>query len=139
MDSAMFIFGSVLLVLGLWIIVDDIRFRARARRAFAKVLSTEKVVTRISEGRQGSDGRFKYRDHVAWKTRYTFRAGGRDYTNEGEFDQEPGKVVSIWYDRKHPEMARTYRSRVQYGWTLLFTALIPYGFWLIDIGVIPLP
>ncbi|WP_119422123.1 DUF3592 domain-containing protein [Desertibaculum subflavum] len=138
MDSAMFIFGSVLLGLGLWIVFDDLRFRTRSRRAFATVLSTEKVVTMINEG-QGSDGRFRQREHVAWKTRYTFRAGGRDYTNEGEFPSEPGKVVSIWYDRKNPEWARTFRSKVEFGWILIVTSLIPYGFWLIEIGVIPLP
>ena len=72
-------------------------------------------------------------------TRYSFRASGRDYTNVGEFDTEPGKVVSIWYDRTNPEKARTFKSKVEFGWTLIFTALIPFGFWLIDIYVIPLP
>lgn len=138
MPMVMLIFAAVLFGLGLWIVVDDLRFRVTRRRAFATVLTTERVETLISEG-QGSDGRFRQRRHISWKTRYSFRASGRDYTNEGEFDTEPGKVVSIWYDRTNPEKARTFKSKVEFGWTLIFTALIPFGFWLIDIGVIPLP
>lgn len=137
MPVVMLIFGSVLLGLGLWIVIDDLRFRARSRRAFATVLSTERVETAVHD--TDARGRYRKGKHVAWKTRYSFRAGGRDYTNEGEFPTEPGKVVSIWYDRKNPEWARTFHSKVGIGWTLIATALIPYGFWLIDIGVIPLP
>ena len=44
-----------------------------------------------------------------------------------------------WYDRENPHKALLHRSRVHFGWSLLITALIPFGFWLIDVGVIPLP
>ena len=131
------IFALVLFGLGIWLLLDDVRFRARSRRAFATVLSTEKVERMVSEG-PNSKGRYHRRKHVSWKTRYSFRAGGRDYTNQGEFDREPGKVVSIWYDRKDPRLARTFHSKAHFGWTLVFTALIPFGFWLIETGIIPL-
>jgi hypothetical protein len=138
MPAIALIFALVLFGLGLWIVLDDLRFRVRSRRAFATVLSTEKVQRLISEG-QDSNNRYRQRKHVSWKTRYSFRAGGRDYTNEGEFDSEPGSVVSIWYDRADPRLARTFKSKVAVGWNLLIASLIPFGFWLIDIGVIPLP
>ena len=137
MDSVPLIFALVLFGLGLWILVDDVRFRKRARRAMATVLSTERVETRVND--TDARGRYRPRTHVAWKTRFRFRVDGRDYENEGEFDHEPAPVVPIWYDHRNPLKARTFKSKAYFGWTLLLTALIPFGFWLIDIGVIPLP
>ena len=138
MDTVALIFALVLFGLGLLILIDDVRFRAKARRAIAFVLASERVETTVHD--TDARGRYRKGKHVAWKTRFRFKAhDGREYVDEGELAYQPGEVLTIWYDRDNPLKARTFHSKAGFGWTLIFTALIPLGFYLIEIGVIPLP
>ena len=117
MDSVAFIFALVLFGLGLYILIDDIRFRRKARHALATVLSAERVVSTVND--TDARGRHKKRKRVTWKTRYRFRIDGQDYVNEGELDDEPTEAISIWYESGNPQKSRTFRSRAGLGWTLL--------------------
>ena len=138
LDTVALIFGLILFGLGLLVLIDDIRFRARARRAIAFVLASERVETTVHD--TDSRGRYKKGKHVAWKTRFRFKAhDGRDYIDEGELNYQPGEVVTIWYDRDNPLKARFHHSRLEFAWILMGTALIPLGFWVLSLGLIPLP
>ncbi len=128
----MLIFAGVLFLPGLWIVLDDRVFRRKRRWTRAKVLSAVREETEVNLG-QGSDGRFKTRRHVVWKTRFRFEVAGRTYENEGELPREPGAYVSVWYDRDLPQKARLFASKVEFGWILIATSLIPFGFWLLDV------
>lgn len=131
------VFGLILLGLGLLIVRDDYTFKRRSVAVEARVLSSERVVTRINEG-QGSDGRFKHREHVRWKTRFAFLADGKRHEKEDESPTPPGETITVWYDRENPYRVRIVRSRVHLGWTAIFTSLIPFGFYLLSVlGVMP--
>lgn len=130
--TEMLIFAGILFLLGLWIVLDDLSFRRKRRWTRAKVLSSVREETLVNLG-QGSDGRFKTRKHVAWKIRFEFEVAGKRYENVGELPSEPGKFVSAWYDRDVPEKARLFASKVEFGWILIVTSLIPLGFWLLDV------
>jgi len=130
MDWFALVAGIVLFGWGLIVVFDGIRFRRNRREAMGRVLSAERKVSKSYS--QGSHGHETHR-HVYWKTKFEFEVEGRRYVDEWDVSgAHPGETVTVWYDRDNPHNARLFKSHLAFGWNLIATSLIPFGFWALD-------
>jgi len=132
MDWVALAFAAVLFGIGLAVLVDHRRFNREFGRTTGRVLAAEPFDRPTLLMTQTPDGRATTLRDTGWRTRYEFSVKGVRRTAEAEIPWQPGKYVTVWYDRGNPATARLLRSRAAFGWNLIATSLIPAGFWAIE-------